>query len=157
MEQAPLGPALRVCEPMSAPLPISPWLPSTLPCPDAFQGKVGRGECEGTRLCSLLLAWLNECWVVAFFPPTSFLSVSLSWPQYHPLIFQSQLFLNKERTGLASACAWAGGHWDGRLSHSRSVRGTDPSEAGSWAPFERSREDPAFFVALGDLEPLGMI
>lgn len=79
-----------------------------------------------------------------FLPPFQFKLAPIS-----SLTFKSHLFLNKERTG--------GGHWGGRPHHSCSVRGPIPRGAGSWAPSDRSGEEPAFLAGLGDLEPPGMI
>ena len=64
---------------------------------------------------------LSTGWGCFFFH--SFLFFILSWLQYHPLTFKCQLFLNKERTGLAAAYAGGGGHRGGRPSHHSSLRG----------------------------------
>lgn len=97
---------------------------SPAPCLPGPLARTRRGGIHGVPgLRSPLLAWLLSA---GWFPPPSFLSLSLNWFQYYPLTFKSQLLPNKERTELASACAGGGGHWGGRPSHGSSVRGHHP-------------------------------
>lgn len=80
--------------------------PTSLPRPAATPATFCPGQGRWpTGLCSTLLAWLDGCSCFVFLLFFQFKLVIVMLFGYHPLIFKPQVFLNMEKTELASVCA----------------------------------------------------